>query len=98
MKTRYKIPILVISGLFAFWIFTPTVALHSCAVFDLDWKTTRFCNVNGEMIDRYFVWDPNLSSNPVIQLIDQMTQPKSCTNDKNNKSLPSCDEIVYGFQ
>ena len=98
MKTRYKISILVIFGFFGFWILTPTIALHSCNAFEIDWKTNWFCNVNGELINRSFVWDPNLSSNPVIQLIDQMTQPKICTNDKNDESLPSCDKIVSGFQ
>jgi len=33
-----------------------------------------------------------------IQLIDQITQPKVCTDDKNDESLPPCDEIVSGFQ
>ena len=98
MKTRYKIPIVIIIGFFAFWAFTPTISLHVCAKFDLDWKDTFFCNVNGEMIGNYFVWDPNLSSNPVIQLIDQVSRPKSCTYDENDDSLPSCDVFLSGFQ
>lgn len=72
--------------------------MHSCNTLEIDWRTNWFCNVNGELINQTFVWDPNLSSNPVIQLINQMTQPKVCTNDKNNASLPSCDEIDSGFQ
>ncbi|MCV0410121.1 hypothetical protein [Nitrosopumilus sp.] len=98
MKTRYKIPIIVIVGFLVFWIFTPTIALHSCNALEIDWKTNWFCNVNGELINQTFVWDPNLSSNPTIRLIDQMTQPKTCTDDKNDKSLPSCDEVGQGFQ
>ncbi|MFB5620810.1 MAG: hypothetical protein ACE5RC_06745, partial [Nitrosopumilus sp.] len=76
----------------------PTIALHSCNAFELDMRDTWFCNVNGELISRVFVWDPNLSSNPVIQLADHMSQPKICTNDKNDVTLPSCDEIGQGFQ
>ena len=66
MKTRYKIPITVIFGFVLFWAFTPTIALHSCAAFELDWKETWFCNVNGEMVGQYFVWDSNISSNPIF--------------------------------
>ena len=90
MKTRYKIPIVTIVCFTCFWAFIPTIALYACAEFDLDWKDTLFCNVNGKMIGNYFVYDDNWWSNPVIQLINQVINSPSCTHDENNKSLPLC--------
>ncbi len=97
MKSRYKIPITISVCIICFWAFTPTVVLHTCAEFDLDWRDTPFCNVNGEMIGDYFVLDRNLWSNPVIQLINQIVYPPTCTYNVNDESLPQCNGFRESF-
>jgi|CXWL01.1.fsa_nt_gi hypothetical protein len=97
MKTRYKILLVVTIGFISFWAFTPTIVLHTCAEFDLDWRTTHFCNVNGEMVGDYFVLNSNLLSNPIIQMINQVITPPSCTYDENDESLPRCSGFRESF-
>ncbi len=97
MKTRYKIPLAVVVGFISFWAFTPTIALHTCAELDLDWKDTIFCNVNGEMIGDYFVLDSHLWTNPVIQMINKIIYPPTCTYNVNDELLPQCSMLREGF-
>lgn len=94
MKARYKIPIIAVISFFIFWTFTPTIALHACAELDFDWRDTLFCNVNGQMVNEYFVLDHNLWSNPVIQVVEQIFSRPSCSDAEFNSSLPPCDKFA----
>ena len=97
MKTRYKILLVATIGFISFWAFTPTIVLHACAGFDLDWRDVAFCDVNGELIGDYYVLNLHWWTNPVIQLIDKIVNPPSCTYNVNDESLPQCIDFRESF-